>query len=120
MFLQRLNEITRPKVIEATVDLGLGDGPETLYFRKLAYEDRQIIFAARTNADGSMDVREKGLMLAAEFVAKTLCDANGKAVANTDAVRQWDSDIVEKLAAEAMRVLMPGKEDASVPSTGQS
>ncbi len=51
-FLDRLNEITKPKTFEATYDFGKGDGDETLTFKALSYNDRKRIIFDRMDVIG--------------------------------------------------------------------
>lgn len=119
-FLNRLNEVTKPKVKKVEdIDLGFGDGPETLYFRSLAYEERQKIFGARSKDDGTLDVRDKGLFLAAELIAASLCNEDGGNIVTVEAARKWDSDLLDRLSAEALKVVTP-KASAENPSSGKS
>ncbi len=121
MFLKRLNEITKPKIHTVSVDLGFGDGVEELYFRELSFEERQNIFGARANDDGTLDVRTKGLYLGAELVSASLCHKDGKAVVTVEAARKWDSKVLDRVANEAMKALnAKPDEDEADPSKGQS
>lgn len=118
-FLNRLNEVTKPKLHTARIDLGFGDGEETLYFRSLSYEERQKIFGARSKDDGTLDVRDKGLFLAAELIAASLCHEDGSNVVTIEAARKWDSELLDRLSAEAMKILTP-KATEENPSSGKS
>lgn len=118
MFLNRLNEITRPKVHTVDVDLGFGDGIEKIHFRSLAFAERQKIFGARAKEDGTIDMRDKGLHLMAELVAAMLCHEDGTRVVKLESALEWDGDLIDKLAAEAMKVINPS--DQQDPSPGQS
>jgi len=120
MFLNRLNEITKPKVHECKIDLGFGDGEETIYFRGLTFQERQDIFGARAKDDGTLDVRDKGRYLGAELVSAALCKADGKQVATVEAVRSWDAALLDRLASKAMEVLNAAAQGSgSDPSTSQ-
>lgn len=111
-FLDRLDEITRPKIHEHLFDFGLGDGEETIYFRGLSFEQRQKLIVARgTGSDGKMDVRGAALMLNAEIVAATFCKKDGKAVATTEAVQKWEPSLVDRLSVAAIEALDIGKKD---------
>ncbi len=118
MFLNRLNEITRPKVHRVDMDLGYGDGIEPIYFRSLSFDDRQRIFAARSSDDGSVDMRGAGLHVMAELVSSTLCNEDGSLVVTLEAALKWDNVLIDRLGVEAMKAIIPdAKED---PSQGQS
>ncbi len=118
MFLNRLNEITRPKVHTVETDLGFGDGIEKIYFRSLTFAERQKIFGARANENGMIDMRDKGLHLLAELVATSLCHENGTRVVTYEAALEWDGALIDKLAGEAMKAISPS--DQNDPSPGQS
>ena len=120
MFLQRMKEITKPKVHRVEIDLGFGDGIEPLYFRELTFEERQRIFGARAKDDGNLDLRDKGLYLGAELVSASMCKVDGSTIATVDAVKKWDSKFLDMIAGEAMKIVGAQPEGAKDPSTGQS
>lgn len=119
-FLNKLNEITRPKITEAEFDFG--DGPEKIHFRGLSYDQRQGIFVKRLDKDGKLDIAGSALHMNAELLAATLVDETGKPIAKTDAILQWDSTLVDKLADLAGKTLklIEKKDEAENPSTPQS
>lgn len=111
MFLNRLNEITKPTVHAKIIDLGFGDGPETVHFRDLTFQERQDIFGARAKDDGTLELRGEGRYLGAEVIAASLCDEHGKPVATVEAVRKWKDKLVDTLSAAAMEVMQPAKDE---------
>lgn len=121
-FIDKLNQITKPKIHEAEYDFGVGDGPETVHFRGLSYTERQELFVKRLTEDGKVDFRNAGLYMNAELVAATLCTKTGKPVATLDAVKAWDPALVDGLADAAVKALELNKkkDDAENPSSAQS
>jgi hypothetical protein len=118
MFLSRLNEISKPKAHPVEIDLGLGDGVETIYFRGLTFQERQDIFGARAKADGTggLDaaiLRENGRYLASELVSVSLVDENGKNVVRGEQVRRWPAELVDKISGAAMEVLTKAAQESA-------
>lgn len=119
-FLENIKRITQPKIVEAEFDFG--EGKETVRFKSLTYNQRQDIFVKRLDKEGKLDISGSALHMNAELIAATLVDADGKTVATSEAVRQWDSQLVDKLADLAGRTLglIEKKVDEENPSNPQS
>lgn len=106
-FLDKLNEISKPKTFEAKFDFGRGDGEETLTFRSLTYNDRKRIISDRmkkvgVDKDGNdkwgIEIQKEGLEFSADLLAVSWVRPDGKAVATRDALMQWDSELLDKLS----------------------
>ena len=134
-FLERLNEITKPKILEAQFDFGAG--PETVYFRALSAANRQRIIQDRLiptkvkDKDGNevetwnLDFMKDGTTVNAELLEACLCDENGKTLVKKDAIlTQWDGGLVQRLGLLCLNTIQEDfAKSAGVtedPSKGQS
>ena len=119
-FIDNLKKITQPKIIEAKFDFG--DGEETIYFKALTYNQRQAIFVKRLDKDGKLDITGEALHMNAELIAATLVDEGSKTLVTKEAVCQWDSTLVDKLADLSGKTLglIDKKADEENPSSPQS
>jgi hypothetical protein len=105
-FLDKLNEIGKPKTFEAQFDFGKGDGEETLTFRALTYNERKRIIADRmekigVDKDGNdkwgMQVQKIGFDFNAEVLSASWIRPDGKSLVTKEALMTWDGDLVDKL-----------------------
>lgn len=123
-FGQIASALNKKRVFSGTFDFGGEIGEQPINFVKLSYEQRQDILVARASADGTgIDVRKAdgALYLNAEFVALSLCDEKGKSVIELAAVKRWEPDIVDRLAAFITNNLpKPPGADAEDPSAATS
>ena len=131
-FLDKLNEISKPKTFEAKFDFG--DGEESVTFRALTYNERKRIIADRmvkigTDKDGNdkwgMEVQKIGFDFNAEVLSASWIRPDGKAVATKDALMQWDGDLVDKLGELCRETIglfkdAEAKEEGANPSNPQS
>jgi hypothetical protein len=121
-FLKTIAAITKPQIKDVEFDFGGEVGKQTIRVRCLDYKKRQDIFVKRLK-DGKLDVSGEALHMNAELIAATLVDENGKAVATTEAISQWDSVLVDKLSdfiGRTIGVLDEKKDDEENPSIPQS
>lgn len=139
-FLDRLNEITKPKLI--TIEFDFGDGPETVHVRALSAADRQRIIQDRlmetkiTTKDSNgqevqssswqLDFLKEGTTVNAELLATCLVNPDGKRVATKEAIEGWDSVLVQRLGQAVLVAVQKellggsGEGDGEDPSKGQS
>lgn len=118
-----------------TLDMGMGDGPETIWFRELSFDERQKLFGTRmketTNKDGVMSlafrpVNGSDVNFQAELVAKTLIDEDkGAPMFTLEELRKFRAAKLQKLYDEAIDVVSEFQTDEEKaadepnPSTGE-
>lgn len=134
-FLDRINEITKPKTFTVKFDFGAGDGEEDVTFRRLSQNERQKIMQDRFEIIGK---NEKGQdvigippkclavvnaeILAASFIRSS--DDPKPVATKSDFLEKWDSDLVDRLAQLCMNTVMlndkRNEDDDEDPSKGES
>lgn len=128
-FLDKLNDISKPKTFEAKFDFG--DGPETVTFRALSYNDRKRIISDRmvkigVDKDGNdkwgIEIQKVGFEFSADLLSASWVRPNGKPVAPLNELMQWDSKLLDDLSALCRETigLFKADEKAENPSTPQS
>ena len=129
-FLERLNDAAKPNVDHILFDFRLGDGIEKVFLRDIPFATKQRLVAGRMkkgrDAEGKptfeLDLVGEAMYLDAEIIASSVCDEDGKLLFGLPAVKEWDSNIVRRLAKVISdKIDLFGlKEDDSSPSQGQS
>lgn len=129
-FLDKLNEISRPKLKEGKFDFG--DGEESIWFKPLTLAERQRIFNDRMVVVGKdesgkdllgIDAVKQNADINADLLSACWVRPDGKPVASKDAFKtQWDAELLDKIATICMEVLglAKKKDETPDPSTAQS
>jgi hypothetical protein len=108
-FLQRLSQITKPRVFEKQFDFGQGDGEETIYFRALTYNERANIIGKRMDDQNNIKVDPQFF---AELVSTSLCKEDGAPVVNVASIQKWSPpDLVDRLGLLAMDVIVESQQE---------